>query len=146
LLLLDTGAGIGAAVLRLVALAHEMIVITTPNLAATLDAYGVIKAAHEARVPAIVRVLVNEADDEAMAGVVFGRIKGCAERFLGTAPRMLGWLPAEPAFEEANRQRRPLVVANPEHPCSQRIREQAERLHESTVELAPHAAHNTVAA
>ena len=127
-LLLDTGAGIAAAVLQLVAVAHEMVVITTPNLAATLDAYGVIKAAHEARVPASVRVLVNEADDEAMAGAVFGRIKGCAERFLGITPQMLGWLPADPAFEAANRQRRPLLLANPDHPCGQRVRDLAGRL------------------
>lgn len=146
-LLLDTGAGIAAAVLQLVALAHEMVVVTTPNLAATLDAYGVIKAAHEARVAATVRVLVNEADDEAMAGVVFGRIKGCAERFLGATPRMLGWLPAEPAFEAANRQRRPLLLANPDHPCSQRVRDLAAQLCESaTATNEPAANPATVAA
>ena len=47
ILLIDTGAGISAQVMHFLALAHEMIVVTTPNLAAILDAYGVIKVARE---------------------------------------------------------------------------------------------------
>jgi hypothetical protein len=45
------GAGIGPATLHLLGLAHEIIVVATPNLAATLDAYGLIKCVHERHFP-----------------------------------------------------------------------------------------------
>lgn len=121
-LILDTGAGISSAVLHFLALAEEMIVVATPNLAATLDAYGVIKAAREARISPETRVLVNQADDEAMAQSVFGRIRGCSEKFLNFSPGWLGWLPQDRAFETASRERRPLLIGNPECEGSRRVR------------------------
>lgn len=120
-LILDTGAGISATVLEFLAMAHEMIVIATPNLAATLDAYGVIKASREAKITANVQVLINEAEDEHAAGTVFSRIKGCAERFLGFAPGFAGWIGPDPVFDAAIRQRRPLLLTDPEHPAAQRL-------------------------
>src|SRR5205823_5140282 len=39
-LVMDTGAGISNAVMQFLGLAQDTIVVATPNLAATLDAYG----------------------------------------------------------------------------------------------------------
>src|SRR6185295_13820775 len=49
ILIIDTSAGIAAAVTHFLSLAQQTIVLATPNLASTLDAYGVIKLAHETR-------------------------------------------------------------------------------------------------
>lgn len=113
ILLIDTGAGISAQVMQFLTLAHEIIVVSTPNLAATLDAYGVIKVAREARLPAQISILVNQTDDEADAGAIFARLSGCAHRFLQFLPASLGSLRRDPAVEAANQSRQPLVLAQP---------------------------------
>ena len=112
-LLIDTGAGISAQVMQFLTLAHEMIVVATPNLAATLDAYGVIKVAREACLPAQISILVNQTEDEAEAAAIFARLSGCAHRFLQFLPASLGSLRRDPAVEAANQSRQPLVLAQP---------------------------------
>lgn len=127
-LLIDTGAGISAQVMQFLTLAHEMIVVATPNLAATLDAYGVIKVAREARLPAQISILVNQTDDEAEAAAIFARLSGCAHRFLSFLPASLGSLRRDPAVEAANQSRQPLVLAQPASENARRFTGMAARL------------------
>ena len=127
-LMIDTGAGISAQVIQFLALAHEMIVVATPNLAATLDAYGVIKVAREEQLPARMHLLINETDDDAQAAAVFGRLNECAQRFLQFAPNYLGTLRRDPAIEAANQSRQPLVIAKPRNRNARRFLTMAEKL------------------
>ena len=128
ILLIDTGAGISAQVMQFLTLAHEIIVVATPNLAATLDAYGVIKVAREARLPAQISILVNQTDDETDAGAIFARLSGCAHRFLQFLPASLGSLRRDPAVEAANQSRQPLVLAQPASENSRRFTAMAAHL------------------
>lgn len=132
-LLIDTGAGISSAVTHFLALAQETVVVTAPSLAATLDAYGVVKAVHENRLRTQLHVLVNQAEDDTQAAKVLERITGCASRFLQRSLASIGSLPRDPAFEQANHSRRPLVLTHPESPS-------ARRLAEIAAHLAPHEA------
>ena len=127
-LIIDTGAGISAQVMQFLTLAHEMIVVATPNLAATLDAYGVIKVAREARLTAQISILVNQTDDEAEAGAIFARLSGCAHRFLQFLPASLGALRRDRAVETANQSRQPLVLAQPASENARRFTAMAARL------------------
>lgn len=127
-LLIDTGAGVAPSVMHFLSLAHDAIVIATPNLASTLDAYGVIKVAHEQRLRTRLHLLVNEADDETQAAAVTGRVAGCANRFLQISPGDLGFLRRDPLFEQSNQQRRPLMLAQPTSVHAQRIAQIAAQL------------------
>jgi flagellar biosynthesis protein FlhG len=127
-LLLDTGAGISAQVMHFVAMANEIVVVTTPNLAATLDGYGIVKAAHEGGLTGRIHLLVNQAADEAEARKVSGRISDCAQRFLGKTPAVLGYLTRDPLVEVANQNRRPLAHVHPGGENVVRLREIAVRL------------------
>ena len=120
-LVIDTGAGISPSVTHFLGIAQETIVLTTPNLAATLDAYGVIKLAHEHRLTTKVHVLINQTEDEHQAARVLDRLAGCANRFLESSLGTLGFLHRDPAFEQSNQSRRPLMIADPENPNAQRI-------------------------
>jgi flagellar biosynthesis protein FlhG len=113
LLVLDTGAGISAQVMHFLGVANDIVVVTTPNLAATLDAYGVVKAVHEAGLSGKMHLLVNQAGDEIEASNVSDRITNCAQRFLGSAPAFLGYLTRDQAVEVANQTRRPLLHHDP---------------------------------
>ena len=128
ILLIDTGAGVAPSVMHFLALAHDAIVIATPNLASTLDAYGVIKVAHEQRLRTRLHILVNEADDEMQAAAVSARVAGCAQRFLQITPGDLGFLRRDAAFEQSNQQRRPLQLAQPAGLHAQRISQIAAQL------------------
>ncbi len=121
ILLIDTGAGIAPAVTTFLRLAEHSIVISTPNIAATLDAYGVIKLAHESGFTTQLHVLVNQAEDERQARTVSERIAGCARRFLQCAVRDLGFLRRDAAVEQSNQIRRPLLLDHPAHVNSLRL-------------------------
>lgn len=127
-LVIDTGAGVAPSVLHFLALAHDAVVIATPNLASTLDAYGVIKVAHEQRLRTRLHLLVNEADDETQAAAVSARVAGCANRFLKITPGDLGFLRRDAAFEQSNQQRRPLQLSQPASVHAQRIAQIAAKL------------------
>lgn len=128
ILILDTGAGISTQVIQFLALAHEMIVVATPNLASTLDAYGVIKVAREEQLPARIHVLINETEDDAQAASVYERLRECAQRFLQFAPEYLGTLRRDSAIEAANQSREPLVIAKPRNKNARRLHGMADRL------------------
>jgi flagellar biosynthesis protein FlhG len=120
-LIIDTSAGISQAVTHFLSLAQESIVLATPALASTLDAYGVIKLAYETRLSTRLSLLINQASDETEAGRVRERIAGCAERYLNTSVRTLGYLDRDPAFERSAQSRRPLVQTDPANANSKRI-------------------------
>ena len=120
-LVIDTGAGVAPSVMNFLALAHHAVVIATPNLASTLDAYGVIKVAHEQLLKTQLHLLVNEVDDETQAAAVTSRVAGCASRFLQISLGDLGFLRRDAAFEDACQKRRPIVLAQPVCEHAQRI-------------------------
>ncbi len=127
-LVIDTGAGISPAVTHFLGLAQETVVIATPNLASTLDAYGVIKLAHENRLTTHVNLLINQAEGEIQATRVIDRIASCANRFLNSSLSTLGFLERDPVVEQANQSRRPLAMTAPDNANSRRITAIAARL------------------
>jgi flagellar biosynthesis protein FlhG len=127
LVVIDTGAGIGPAVLACLELASEVLLIATPNLAATLDAYGVVKAAHEHGIRKPWSLLVNYALEAAEAEPVAARLQGCAQRFLQIDLASAGWLPRAVEIEEANQARVPLVLRTTGGAVAQKLSELAAR-------------------
>jgi flagellar biosynthesis protein FlhG len=120
-LIIDTSAGISHAVTHFLNLAQDSIILATPSLASTLDAYGVIKLAHETRLSTRLHLLINQAENEQQAGRVIERIAGCAQRYLDTTPRTIGFLGHDPAFERSAQSRTPFLLGNPSNPNARRI-------------------------
>lgn len=108
--------------------AHDVITVATPNLASTLDAYGLIKAAHENGVEAQMHVVVNQARNRNQAAAVYEKLNACSMKFLGIAPEYLGYLNRETIVERAYQERRPLVHLEPNCPFSKRVNLMAEKL------------------
>ena len=127
-LIIDTGAGISPSVTHFLGIAQETVVVATPNLASTLDAYGVIKLAHENRLATNIHVLINQAEEEMQAARVLERIAGCANRFLNSSLGTLGFLERDQTVEQANQSRRPLAITDPNNANARRIAVIAARL------------------
>jgi len=107
----DTGAGISRVVMEYLRIADEIVVVVTPDLASSLDAYGVIKVAREAKVSGSIHLLANLVENEDEVAGVCGRIIGCTERFLKFTPNTLGAVYRDRALHDANQARRPLMLS-----------------------------------
>jgi flagellar biosynthesis protein FlhG len=124
----DTAAGIASQVTRFLRVADDIVVVTTPNIAATLDAYGVMKVAHEGNMRGRLHVLVNMAMSNRQADAVYERLRDCARRFLHTGPGRLGSLQKHGSVERANQSRRPLLEEAPDGVNAVRFGRMAEAL------------------
>ena len=125
---IDTAAGLHASVLHFVRMADDVLVIATPNLASTLDAYSLIKVARQERAAGRIHLLVNQAADETQAAHVQQKICACAKQFLGFRPSLLGHLYRDPLMELAVQRREPFLLSHPEAENSRRLHALADRL------------------
>lgn len=130
IVILDTGAGIGAGVLDLVRCCDVGVVVATPEPTSIADAYALIKCVvRGSSSPVRLMLLVNQAAHRDEALRVHDRIARVAARFLdGYGVDWLGWLPADPRFRRAVRDRRPILLAAPWSRPSRRLREAARHL------------------
>ena len=139
-LLLDTGAGISANVLRFVVAAGEALVVTTPEPTAVTDAYALIKvvsqqtggaqaAGHpDPNADVKLRLIVNQAASAAEAQETASNIISVAQRFLGLEVQFFGSIPLDRSMSQAVRAQSPVVESFPRSPASQAIERLAQLL------------------
>jgi flagellar biosynthesis protein FlhG len=115
-------------VLHFLGMADDIVVVATPDIASTLDAYGVIKASRQAELTARIHLLVNLVNDSQQCEMIATRICTCAERFLQYTPNVLGYLRKDRALGMANQNRSPLVTSRPRTANARRFRDFATAL------------------
>ena len=127
-LLFDTASGIADSVLDVIGLADHVIVITSYDPAAVVDAYAVIKlvSANDATKP--IGVVVNSARDAEEGGLVFRQISLAADRFLGRSIRYEGHVLEDRLVKESVFSQSPLVGSDATGPATGCIRRLASRL------------------
>ncbi len=114
IMMIDTGAGVGANVLGLVTPADEIVVVTTPEPTAITDAYGMIKsivAATGQEKP--IKLVVNRAPSAIEAKRVADRLMSISGQFLKTGVQSLGFVFEENLVQKSIRSQRPHVVLYP---------------------------------
>jgi flagellar biosynthesis protein FlhG len=121
-LIIDTGAGIGANVTRMLRLADDIVVVTTPNIAAGMDALGAIQAAEERGCRGRITVLVNRCRCEDEGREVFGRLARAAQRLTGKTPGFLGYVPEDEHLEASFQKGVPITSFSPACRASRQIR------------------------
>lgn len=126
LIVIDTGAGIGPAVLAMLRWADLGLVVATPDPASITDAYALMKCARQRPAqpgvtPPRLAIVINQAANPAEARAVHDRLAGCAHRFLGFRPDMLGWIPRDDTVARSVRQRSPFTLARGDDEPSRRV-------------------------
>lgn len=111
----DSAAGIGPDVLGFASIADRVLVVTTPELAALTDAYGLIKALDQygARTATDIptpEVVVNHASGIEEGEAVARKLRAICERFLARSPRQAGWLPRSIGVAKSATQQAPFVL------------------------------------
>jgi flagellar biosynthesis protein FlhG len=99
LIALDAGSGGHEVLRRFWRAADEVVLVTTPDTQAVMEAYAAIKRLAGANPAAVLRLLVNRAADPSVGKDVHQRICEASERFLELALGLLGSVPHDPAFD-----------------------------------------------
>lgn len=89
-ILIDTGAGVSKNVISFVSIAHETIIVTTPEPTSITDAYGIIKAIASELDDVNIKLIVNMAKNTSEARAVGDRIRSIAKQFLNIEVEYLG--------------------------------------------------------
>jgi flagellar biosynthesis protein FlhG len=121
-MVIDTAAGIASNVMGVLYAADEVIIVTTPDPTAVVDAYAMIKVMHQHSTYKPIWVVVNEVVGIGDADQVFNQLRGAAMRFLNHQIEYLGMIPQDSQLVEAVREQTPVVNYAPETAASRALR------------------------
>lgn len=126
--LIDVAAGLQSPVLHLCAAAQHTLLLTTPDPAAFMDAYALIKVLWQQQGVANAQLVVNQATVRE-AEAVHTRLNTATQHFLQLPPLpLLGSIPTCKAFAAAVRGHQLPAVAAPHSPAMAAIEQLAGRL------------------
>ena len=128
LVLMDTASGVSRDTLAFCLAAADVLVMTTPEMPAFADAYGLIKMLGAQGVRRAPHLLVSQAASPEEAEETAHRIRLVARRFLRLEVDSWGAVPDDPAVPRAVRCQEPVVTAFPQSPAAAAYRALAERL------------------
>lgn len=134
-LVIDTGPGIGDNVVSLLTLAQHVLLVTSTDPSAMVDAYAVAKVLWQAAPGAQISLVPNGVRNDAEGRQAFRQIDRAVVRFLGHNLGYLGSVPDDPAVRDAVSQQRALLDHVPGAPASRSLRLIATRL--ATLSAAP---------
>jgi len=136
-ILLDTGAGISDVVLYAVSLAHEVLVLATPEPTSMTDAYATIKVLATQQRRRAIRLVVNQVSQSGEGRAIRNQLQLVVDRFV--VPQVealdeplkldfLGEIPTDANVRDTVQKRRLLLDVMPGTPAAQAIVAIAERL------------------
>ncbi len=126
-ILFDVGAGVGDVVLLFANLAHEILLVVTPEPTALMDAYATIKILNQLYERNEFLLVVNQANPDCAAQIgtaVANHLQNVASKFLGSGDRdpvhveLIGSIPQDPAMAQAVKLRQLLAETSPKAPST----------------------------
>jgi flagellar biosynthesis protein FlhG len=127
-LLIDTAAGISDNVVELLLIAERVVVITSLEPTAVVDAYAVVKILTAADPKKEIGLVINASRDADEAALAFRQLEIASSRFLRRGLKYLGFVVQDPAVREAVLAQRPIVDHLPQSPASRCFRILASRI------------------
>jgi len=134
-ILIDTGAGISDVVLYAVSMAHEVIVVATPEPTSMTDAYATIKVLASQQSREQLHMVVNQVTRPGDGRTICNQLQQVVERFVqgsnGNFPKLyfLGDIPLDPSVRDAVQKRQLLLELHPGSAAAQGVVQVATRLH-----------------
>jgi len=125
LLIIDNAAGISRNVLGLCRMAHRLLLITTPDPTAMMDAYATLKTLSALQNPPPVGIIVNQAKHMDEGFDTYKRLNAAASKFLGIDAAWLGHLGGCRDLRLCIKTQTPPVILSPQSPFSRTVRKAA---------------------
>jgi flagellar biosynthesis protein FlhG len=132
--LLDTGAGISDVVLYTLSLAHDILVVTTPEPTAMTDAYATIKVLAATQSRRVLLLAVNQVLKPGEGRTIRGQLQLVVDKFVSPGLpepvnlEFVGELPSDPAVREAVQKRQLLMELYPGSPAAMAVTALAARV------------------
>jgi flagellar biosynthesis protein FlhG len=134
-ILFDAGAGVGDIVLHFADLAHEILMVVTPEPTSLMDAYATIKILHQQHNRNEFLLIVNQANPASSVQIgvaVANHLRNVISKFLESEHpvrlELIGCIPQDPAIPRSISQRQLLREANPKAPSACLINQLASHL------------------
>jgi flagellar biosynthesis protein FlhG len=108
-IIIDTAPGISESVVSLLALADEVLVVTTPEPTSLADSYAAIKVLTSHSPEARITLVANACDGPCQASAVASSLEAICRKFLGRGVQDHEFLPFDPAVGRAVRSRQPVA-------------------------------------
>lgn len=126
-LIFDMGAGINADSLKFLLSVHGIIVITTPEPTAVMDAYAIMKYLHilDSKIP--FHLVANRTHSVKEGYETINRLSDVLKKFLDRETFLLGILPDDRTVQQAVSRQIPFVTFNPKSKASLALEELVER-------------------
>ena len=132
IVILDLGSGSGELIRRFSSTADEVLLVTTPDSIAVMDAYARIKTDLAFAAQRSLRLVVNLATDASQAASVHHRIDSSSQKFLNATIAFAGHIPRDDAVLRGATRSIPFVRGEPLASASQAIDKLASRLVSAT--------------
>jgi flagellar biosynthesis protein FlhG len=127
-MLIDTSAGINDNVLYFNMIAHETVVVVTPEPTSLTDAYALIKILYQRHAKKRFSLLVNMVKTPREAKEVFIRMAQATNHFLNLAIELIGYVVLDDNVPKAVKQQKLLAELYPDSPFVKSLREVADKL------------------
>lgn len=121
IILIDTGAGLSKSVLSFVLASEEVIVITTPEPTAIMDAYAMIKTIGLRGKSKSIKLVINRLDSVNEGKITFEKLKVASERFLDIKLENLGFILEDSTVSKAVKLQSPFMIQYPNSAVSKNI-------------------------
>ncbi|KOO46595.1 MinD/ParA family protein [Priestia koreensis] len=117
----DLGAGMSESYVRFLKAVSKIVVVTTPEPTALMDAYAAIKLFSANRVTGKIDIIVNRADTKQEGVLTFNRLETVVNKFLGKDIKLLGIIPNDRSVSQAVMARTPFILSRVASPASRSI-------------------------
>ncbi len=120
-IIFDTGAGVSSNILKLIEASNEVIVVTTPEPTAIMDAYALIKTVRASGSESNLRLIVNKAENVTEAHNTMNKFIGVVRLYLQTEIEELGFVLTDTVVSKSVRMQRPFVLSFPKSMAAKNI-------------------------
>ena len=128
IIIIDNGAGISKQSLTFTTFAHEVILVTTPEPTALMDAYRVMKALSLYKLKDNIKVVVNQVQDLSQGEETYNKLLQTANKFLNLDIESLGFVFNDIRVGKAIMEQVPIVLRYPNALASKNITEISRRI------------------
>ena len=122
-IIIDTGAGIGDAVLEFLVASGEILLVTTPEPTSITDSYSLLKALNRHpnfnREQTQIKVVANKVSDFEEGRQLFNKLNAVVNRYLKIGLTFVSVIPEDPQLVKAVMQQTPISIQNPNAKSSQ---------------------------
>jgi len=129
IILIDTGAGLSNSVMSFVKAVNEVILVTTPDPTAIMDAYSLIKLLKNDLIDLPkVNIVINRIDTEQEGYEAFTKLFKVSSKFLGVEIENLGYIPYDSYLVKAVKSQNPVIMSYPKAASSKSFEKLANKL------------------